>query len=410
MSNLPKSFTPNGKFLIHTPNGYESFFGVNKISKDRFVHLKFTNEKELRCSEDHPILTVDGIIKAKDLTKKHCIETEDKLGCFVKSKRIIKKKIELFDIVNSGKDHLYFSNGIVSHNCEFLGSSNTLISSSKLQEIAYRDVVKILKIGEDNQLDIYIDVIKGDGELTKDHIYVMTVDVAEGKNLDSSAISVFDVSTTPYKQVAKYKNSHISPVLFPTVIAEVGKYYNNAYVLIEINNNPQIADILISEMEYENVLRVESGNKQSQRLAAGFGRGVQTGLKMSHQVKKIGCLNLKTLIESNKLEILDFDTVSELSSFVSTASSWSAEEGANDDMVMTLVIFSWITTQKYFRDIVNHDLRKQLQLEKFNKIEESNFVSPIIDRGQDNLFFFDGEDVWFTGDYDESYKMYLQNS
>ena len=273
----------------------------------------------------------------------------------------------------------------------------------------YKDPIERMKIGNDNFLDIYEQPIKGDDELTKDHIYVATVDVAEGKGLDASTVHVMDVSTTPYKQVAKYSNSFISPVLFPTVIHTIAKYYNEAFVLVEINNNPQIADILINEMEYENVLRVETGNKQAQTLSTGFGRGVQSGLKMSVQTKRIGCLNLKTLIESDKLFIQDFDTVSELTTFIASGNSWEAEEGANDDNVMALVIFGWMSTQKYFRDIVDHDLRKQLQLEKFNRIEEHNIADPLMDNGLDIPFVVEDGDIWFTGDYEEGWKSHFNN-
>jgi len=410
MFNLPKSVVYNNKkYKILTPHGIEDFYGVNKITKNRYIHLKFSNNKELKCSEDHPLSTINGIVKAKDLTKKDMIDTQDKLGCFVVSKRLIKKKIELFDIVNSGQKHLYYSNGLVSHNCDFLGSSNTLISGSKLQSLAYRDPIEKMKIGNDNVVDIYELPIKGDEEVTKDHIYVMTVDIAEGKDLDSSTISVFDVSSTPYKQVAKYKNSHISPVLFPTIIQTVGKFYNNAFILVEINNNPQIADILVSEMEYENVLKVETGNKKAQQLGAGFGRGIQNGVKMSSQVKRIGCLNLKTLIESDKLIIEDFDTISELASFIQTGNSWEAEEGKNDDLVMSLVLFSWITTNKFFREIVDHDLRKQMQLEKFRHLDEADVASPIIDNGLDVPFIVGGDDIWVEGDYDSVMSQHFRN-
>ena len=411
MFNLPESVVFNkNNYQIHTPLGFESFLGINKITKNEYIHLKFNNGKELKCSEDHPLLTIEGIVRAKDITKKQLIETEDSIGCFVVSKRLIRKKIDLYDIVNSGQKHLYYSNGIVSHNCQFLGSSNTLIDGQKLATLFYKDPVERMKIGNDNYLDIYEQPIKGDDETVKDHIYLATVDVAEGKGLDASTVHIMDISTTPYRQVAKYSNSFISPVLFPTVIHTIAKHYNDAFVLVEINNNPQIADILINEMEYENVLRVSTGNKQSQTLSTGFGRGIQNGLKMSVQTKKVGCLNLKTLVESDKLFIQDFDTVSELTTFVADNNSWSAEEGANDDNVMALVIFGWASTQKYFRDIVDHDLRKQLQLEKFNRIEENDIPAPMMDDGLTVPFMMDGDgDIWFEGDYESNWRKHFHN-
>ena len=219
---------------------------------------------------------------------------------------------------------------------EFLGSTNTLIAGTKLQKMTYSP-----PIAHHDKMIIYEHPTKGDDELTKDHLYCITVDVSEGRNLDCSAFSVFDISTTPYRQVAVYKSSSISPILFPTVIHNAARYYNDAYILVEINNNPQVADIIHQDLEYENLWKVFTGNKKPQQLHSGFGRGIQMGLKMSVAVKRIGCSNLKTLIEGDKLLIPDFDTISELTTFVASKTSFAAEDDNNDDLVMTLVLFGW---------------------------------------------------------------------
>ncbi|NBP03178.1 MAG: terminase, partial [Proteobacteria bacterium] len=289
---------------------------------------------------------------------------------------------------------------------EFLGSSNTLISGNKLQQIVYID-----PIAQHDMMKIYERPIKDDGESNKkDHLYCICVDVSEGRNLDSSAFSVIDISQTPYKQVATYKSSSISPILFPTIIYNAAKLYNDAYVLVEINNNPQVADSLHADFEYENLWKVFTGNKKPQQLSAGFARGIQMGLKMSPQVKKIGCSNLKTLIEGDKLLINDFDTYSELTTFVAQKNSFSAEEDANDDLVMTLVIFSWVATQKYFKEIVNHDLRKQIQLENMNQVDEESLPAPIIEDGLEHDFeIYDG-DVWEKADSGQIYSNFIKKT
>jgi hypothetical protein len=283
---------------------------------------------------------------------------------------------------------------------EFLGSSNTLISGYKLQQLRYMDPV-----AEFDKMKIYEHPIKENGEdIKSDHLYCMSVDVSEGKNLDSSTFSIFDISTTPYKQVATYSSSSISPILFPTVIVNAAKLYNDAFVLVEINNNPQVADFIHSDLEYENLLKVFTGNKKPQQLSAGFARGIQMGLKMSTQVKQVGCSNLKTLIEGDKLLINDFDTYSELTTFEQHKTSFAAAEGANDDMAMTLVIFAWATTQKYFREIVNHDIRKQIQLENMNQIDEDVLPAPIIETGLDKPYEIIDGDLWELADGSEVYS------
>ena len=288
---------------------------------------------------------------------------------------------------------------------EFLGSSNTLISGYKLQTIAYRD-----PIDNHDLLKIYEHPVKeGMNDAKADHLYCICVDVSEGKNLDSSAFQVIDISQTPYKQVATYASSSITPILFPTVIYNTARQYNNAYVLVEINNNPQVADSLHVDFEYENLWKIFTGNKKPQQLSAGFARGIQMGLKMSPQVKAIGCSNLKTLIEGDKLIIQDFDTYSELTTFEQNKNSFKAAEGANDDLVMSLVIFAWAATQQYFKEIVNHDIRKQIQLENMNQMDDEVLPAPIIEDGLENDFEMVGGDMWEVANGGETYAGFFKD-
>jgi hypothetical protein len=178
--------------------------------------------------------------------------------------------------------------------------------------------------------------------------------------------------------------------------------------LVEINNTPQVADILHQDLEYENLFKVFTGNKKPQQLSAGFARGIQLGLKMSPQVKRIGCSNLKTLIEGNKLEVVDFDTISELTTFVANKNSFAAEADANDDLVMGLVMMAWATTQKYFKEIVNHDLRKQIQLESMNQFDEITPPSPVIEDGMEHSFDVWDGDVWEKADSNQTYAQYFK--
>ncbi len=288
---------------------------------------------------------------------------------------------------------------------EFLGSTNTLISGTTLQRMVYQQ-----PIAEHDLMVVYENPIKGDDNETKDHLYCITVDVSEGRNLDCSAFSVIDISTTPYKQVARYKSSSISPILFPTVIYNAARLYNDAYILVEINNNPQVADIIHQDLEYENLWKVFTGNKQPQQLSSGFGRGVQMGVKMSTAVKRVGCSNLKTLIEGNKLLIPDFDTISELTTFVASKTSFAAEDDNNDDLVMTLVLFGWAATQKYFKEIVNHDIRKQIQLENMNQMDDLNLPAPIIEDGRQHEFELIDGDLWENSDGGETYSGYFRET
>ena len=291
-------------------------------------------------------------------------------------------------------------------NCEFLGSSNTLISGRKLQQIAHRDPSFV-----HDMVRIYESPVKEDGEKNlKDHLYCIMVDVAEGKGLDSSAFQVIDMTAMPYRQVAAYNSSSISPILFPTVIYNTARLYNDAYILVEVNNTNQIAETLHADFEYENLWKVHTGNKKPQQLSTGFARGVQMGVKMSPQVKRIGCTNLRSLVEADKLILQDFNTYSELTTFIAQKNSWSAESGANDDMVMCLVMFAWVTTQKYFREIVNHDIRKQMQLENMNQIDEITPPEMIVEDGLSHGFAVMGGDVWEDAHSGGTYQNWVNDA
>jgi hypothetical protein len=212
-------------------------------------------------------------------------------------------------------------------------------------------------------------------------------DVAEGQGLDYSTFSVFDVSQIPYVQVAKYKNNKISPLVYPTVIFSVAQKYNEAFILVEINSiGLQVADILHHELAYENLIKIRPGKgKQGQQVTPGYTKQMQMGLKSSVQTKKIGCANLKSLIENDKLIVNDEDTIMELTTFSAHKQSFEAEQGNNDDLVMTLVNFGWLTAQRYFKESVSSDISRVLQEEQLNIMDQDIVPFGIIDDGLSTL-------------------------
>ena len=261
--------------------------------------------------------------------------------------------------------------------CDFVGSINTLINATKLKNMPFKDPALVL-----GDMDIYEEPQEG-------HVYTLVVDVSHGEGLDYSAFSIIDSSEFPYKQVAKYRNATIPPLTYPTVIHNAALKYNESFVLVEINDiGQQVADILHYDLEYDNMLMVTQRGRAGQVLGGGFGIGqAQMGIKTTKKVKQVGCLNLKNLVESDKLIIEDFDTIAELTSFVARGYSYEAEPGHNDDLVMTLVLFCWLTTQPYFKDLTSVDARKLILADK-SKVEEEELLpfgfidsGPIIEEG-----------------------------
>ena len=283
----------------------------------------------------------------------------------------------------------------VEFECEFLGSVNTLIAPSILKNMVYDN-----PITKNAGLDIY-------EKPEKEHNYIITVDVARGLGNDYSAFIVFDVTQFPYKVVAKYRNNEIKPMLFPNVILDVAKGFNNAYILVEVNDiGDQVASILQYDLEYENLLMASMRGRNGQIVGQGFsGKKTQLGVRTTAAVKKLGCSNLKTMIEDHKLLTCDYEIISELTTFTQKHNSFEAEEGCNDDLAMCLVLFAWLVAQEYFKEMTDNDIRKRIYEEQKNQIEQDMAPFGFIETGLEDTQFVDKDgDVWHTDEYgDRSY-------
>ena len=283
----------------------------------------------------------------------------------------------------------------IEFECEFLGSVDTLIAPSKLKSLVYD-----APLTQNAGLDVF-------EETKENHDYIITVDVARGVGNDYSAFVVVDITEFPHRIVAKYRDNNIKPMLFPNIIWEVAKNYNNSFILCEVNDiGDQVASILHYDLEYENLLMASMRGRAGQIVGQGFsGKKTQLGVKMSKTVKKVGALNLKTMIESDKLLFKDYDILSELTTFISKSNSFEAEEGCNDDLAMCLVIYAWLVNQDYFKELTDQDVRKRLYEEQKNQIEQDMSPFGFIEDGLDQTSFVDQEgDRWYTDEYgDKSY-------
>ena len=279
--------------------------------------------------------------------------------------------------------------------CEFMGSSNTLIHPNKLGALVFHeplhkaDSVKIFKEPQPN------------------HIYTIGVDTSRGIGNDYSAFIVIDCSIVPYQVVATFRNNTISPMLYPNVILQAARNYNNAFCIIEINDiGQQVADILHHDLEYENIMTAQWRGRSGQIVNAGFGGGSQQlGVRTTKQLKRVGCATLKTIIENDKLEISDFDILQELTAFAVKGNSYQAEEGFNDDLVMCLVLFAWLTNQEYFKELTDIDIRKRLHSDNEQALEEDVLPFGFFDDGQtetkDKDEFMHGDTLITHSPYEE---------
>jgi len=258
--------------------------------------------------------------------------------------------------------------------CEFLGSINTLIHPTKIKSMVFDDPI---------QRNAGLEVYK---KPEKDRLYTIVCDVARGTEQDYSAFLVFDVSELPYRIVAKYRNNEIKPLLFPNVIYDVAKAYNNAYVMIEVNDiGEQVATAMQYDLEFDNLIMASMRGRAGQILGSGFSGGkVQLGVRTTKAVKMLGCSNLKQLIETDKLIINDYDLITEFSTFVKHGQSYQAEEGHTDDLAMCCVLFAWMTNQTYFKELTNVDIRERMFLEQQDQLEQDMAPFGFVDNGLDD--------------------------
>lgn len=242
--------------------------------------------------------------------------------------------------------------------CVFFGSSDTLISGSKLQKLTFTNPIR-----QENSLNVYEEPKEGRN-------YVAVVDVSEGIGKDYSVVNIIDITDHPYKQIAVYRNNTVPPILFSEIVYRLCKQYNDAYCVVESNSVGKIVvDSLYYDYEYDNILA--SINKDNESIASNYSKTL--GVRQTRKTKAIGCSSLKTMIESDTIIINDFMTVQELSTFIKKSNSYQAELGKTDDIVMTLVLFAWFATQPFFEELTDTDVRALIR-ENYMRLEENNHL------------------------------------
>jgi hypothetical protein len=378
----------NDSFEILTPNGWQFFSGINK-SKKQTLKIKFQSGLEICCTQHHRFVHNHKIIYACELKPKNKVINE-----IIVSIELF-QEIDVYDPINVENGNTYYADNLISHNCTFLGSALTLIRGDIIGQLSYDNPIL-----SDNGLDLYEYPIKGERDsqgklLSKPHAYVIVADTAQGVGGDYSAFVIVDITEVPYKLVGKYKDNKIAPMLYPSVIHKLAKQYNEAYVLVEVNTSEQVAHILYSEYEYENILFVSKTSK-GQAVTGGFAGAGKTrlGVHTDRKIKRIGCFNFKSLVEEKKILIPDADVISEISTFIESKGSYAADEGYHDDLVMPLVLFSWLTTNPYFKEITDVNLREAIYQKQIQQIEEEMLPLGFINDGQQEELVLEGGDLW----------------
>tara|TARA_B100000579_G_scaffold70957_1_gene53925 strand:+ start:1555 stop:3204 length:1650 start_codon:yes stop_codon:yes gene_type:complete len=360
----------NGSKILASSTSASAVRGgsYNIIFLDEFAYVP-SNVAEQFFSSVYPTISSGKTTKVMIVSTPHGMNMFYKLWTDAENERNTYVPIEVHWSEVPGRDEEWKKETIkntsesqfnTEFECEFLGSIDTLIIPHKLKTLAYLDPETSHK-----GLDVYELPQKG-------RTYLLTADVSRGTSNDYSAFIVFDVSEVPYRIVAKYRDNEIKPLIFPSKIYDVAKAYNEAFVLVEVNDiGEQVANALQYDMEYDNLIMASMRGRAGQILGGGFSGGkAQMGVRTTKAVKKIGCSNLKQLVEDNKLIVQDYDCINELSTFIVKGSSFEADDGCTDDLVACMFIFAWTTDQQYFKELTDHNIRQQMYREQQDQLEQ----------------------------------------
>ena len=371
----------NGSSILAASTSASAIRGgsYNIIFLDEFAYVPSTVSEEF-FSSVYPTISSGKTTKVMIVSTPHGMNMFYKLWTDAENKKNDYVPIEVHWSEVPGRDEVWKEETIRNTSqsqfnsefeCEFLGSIDTLIAPHKLKQMPYKDPMQ-----RHADLDIFE---RPDPKKT----YFLTADVARGSSQDYSAFVVIDVTTMPYRIVAKYRNNEVKPLMFPHKIHEVAKAYNNCFVMVEVNDiGEQVANSLQFDLEYDNLVMASMRGRSGQILGAGFSGGkAQLGVRTTKAVKRIGCSNLKQLIESDKLLIPDYDMMNELSTFVVKGSSWAADDGCNDDLVACLFLFSWAVDQQYFKELTDNDIRERMYKEQQDQLEQDMAPFGFVDNG-----------------------------
>ena len=360
----------NGSKILASSTSASAVRGgsYNIIFLDEFAYVP-SNVAEQFFSSVYPTISSGKTTKVMIVSTPHGMNMFYKIWTEAEEKRNSYIPIEVHWSEVPGRDEKWKKETIANTSeqqfntefeCEFLGSIDTLITPSKLRTLTYKTPLQ-----SNAGLDVYEQPKEG-------NTYLLTADVSRGTSNDYSAYIVFNVSQVPYRIVAKFRDNEIKPLIFPQKIYQVAKAYNQAFVLVEVNDiGEQVANALQYDMEYDNMIMASMRGRAGQILGGGFSGGkAQLGVRTTKAVKKIGCSNLKQMVEDNKLIIEDYDTINELSTFIVKGSSFEADDGCNDDMVACLFIFGWCTDQTYFKELTDNYIRQQMYKENQDQLEQ----------------------------------------
>ncbi len=332
---------------------------------------------------------VSPVVSSGNTTKVVLVSTVNGLNHFYKFTSLARKDTSQFNLVSvkwndvPGRDEAWKQTALSDLNFdtekfaqeyenEYLGSSGTLISGSKLKQLV--EGIEIPS-AQHAGVKMYQQYIKG-------REYVIVVDVSRGKGLDYSAFQLIDISVMPYRQVVTFRDNFVTPSELAQIVHRFSHMYGGAHVLVEVNDiGQQVGDLLYYDYECENLLFTDNQGAKGKVITTGMKPSTDKGVRTTKTVKNIGCSLLKLLVEQDQLLINDQDTISELSTFSRKGTSYEAEPGHNDDLTMCLVLFAWLTEQQYFKHLTDINTLMKIREQTEAELEDELLPFGFVDTG-----------------------------
>lgn len=325
-----KMFKENTRYKILTPSGFQDFKGIQILSRSGY-RFECDNGRFCEVSTGHKFVVNGQVVMSDDVMVGDILEYKGLPVTVIKV--VLLDESEVFDIIEVSGGNIYYGNDFLHHNCDFIGSSNTIIEGETLKRL-FNNKVEPNFLGQEDKFRIWEKPERGAK-------YVLGVDTAKGVGSDYSVIQVLKIlSITPVKmkQVAVWEDNFTDVYKFTETVNRMSYYYNNAYMMVENNGESSVvANRLWWDYENENLINTGGKNKD-------------LGIRATTVTKPQAVLLMKKLIEDGSIEIIDSTTIDQLTDFQDLGNSKFACVNCNDDCVSALYWAVYILEQEVFEE------------------------------------------------------------
>lgn len=334
MVNTEQQIIKNTKNVkVQTPFGHKSFTGMSKTWHEQIVEITSVGRK-IKCGKSHKFLSDTGWVPASQLEAGMTLTTADRKDDIILKVEIKDDPQWLYDLLDVEDGNVYITDGVISHNCEFISSDAMLIDSLKLSYLRSSQPVF-----ENMGFNFWRQQEQIGG---KNKTYLVGLDPATGNGNDFTVIQV--VEFPKMEQIAELR---LNTVQIPLIYAKLkwlfkylrkpGQDGGRSEIMWSFERNG-IGEALVAMIQNDDSIDggvyldgVELFNESDKRL----------GCYTTGKSKLLSCMQLKNLIEKGPetgLKINSKTLLYELQNFVARGGTYAAKVGCTDDSIMAMAI------------------------------------------------------------------------